>query len=346
SAYAEAFNNLGNIYQERQQPVEAIAAYERALTLNPAYAEAELALGSTLLLAGDFARGWPLYEARWKVAGRSANRGLTQPMWDGGDLNGRSILLHAEQGLGDTIQFIRYVPAVRAKGARQVKVLCPPVLARLLEGQLGIDLVVSDESALPPFDVHFPLVSLPRILGTNLETILAPVPYLSADPARVEFWRRRLNMLTPARNVGLVWAGSASHLNDHNRSIPLAKMGPLAQPGIRFISLQIGEPALQARLPIPGMGLVDWTDELDDLAQTAALIVNLDLVITVDTAVAHLAGALSKRVWLMLPAAPDWRWMWGRSDSPWYPTMKLFRQPSRGDWPTVIRQIAAEMPAL
>jgi Flp pilus assembly protein TadD len=344
--HADALNNLGNIYQERQQPAEAIAAYQRALELKPEFVEAQVALGSTLLLAGDFARGWPAYEARWKAAGRSPNRGFAQPIWDGSDLMGKSILLHAEQGLGDTVQFIRYVSAVRARGAGAVHVLCPRELRRLLAGQAGIDRVSSDESALPPFEIHCPLLSLPRILGTTLETIPAQIPYLSAESAQLESWRGRLSMLARARNVGLVWAGSAAHVNDRNRSMQLADLSPLAKSESRFFSLQKGEPAIQARVPVPGMALVDWTDELDDLAQTAALISNLDLVISVDTAVAHLAGALGKPTWLMLPAAPDWRWMWGRTDSPWYPTMKLFRQPARGDWNTVIQRIVGELQAI
>jgi Tfp pilus assembly protein PilF len=337
--YADAFNNLGNVYQELQRLAEAIAAYERALAIRPTFVEARVALGSTLLLSGDYSRGWLEYEARWQAAGRSADRGFTQPLWDGANLNGKSILLHAEQGLGDTIQFIRYVPMIRQMGAGQVIVLCPPELNPLLAVQPGIDRVISDLSALPRFDVHCPLLSIPRMVGTRLENIPTESPYIFSDPAIFKSWKRRVSALPDASNIGIVWAGSASHANDQNRSMRLTDLAPLAQDRIRFFSVQKGEPAIQTRLPIPGMPLVDWTDELGNLAQTAGLIANLDLIISVDTAVAHLACAMGKFVWLMIPAAPDWRWMWNRADSPWYPTARLFRQPRRGDWRSVIHDV-------
>ena len=254
-------------------------------------------------------------------------------------MRGRTILLHAEQGLGDTLQFIRYVKMIREKGAARVVVLCPSQLGTLLAGQVGIDEVATDPASLPGFDVHCPLLSVPRVVGTMLETVPRSGPYIVADPVLKAHWHRRLAALAPARNVGIVWAGSAGHVNDRNRSMRLADFAPLAMEGCRFFSLQKGEPSAQARVPLPGLALVDWTDELGDLSQTAALIANLDLVISVDTAVAHLAGAMGKGVCVLLPHAPDWRWMWGREDSPWYPTMRLIRQPVRRDWGSVIQRV-------
>ncbi|HSZ55892.1 MAG TPA: tetratricopeptide repeat-containing glycosyltransferase family protein [Tepidisphaeraceae bacterium] len=331
--YAEAHNNLGNVHQNLRDAGRAIASYRRALELRPGEPEVRVALASTFLLSGDFAQGFPLYEARWETpAGRAMARTFAQPLWDGSPLAGRRILLHAEQGLGDTIQFIRYVPLVKEMGG-VVSVLCPPELRRLLTGQLGIEQIVTDLNALPAFDVHCPILSLPRVLRTTLHSIPARVPYLTVDPTMSRAWQQRLDAAPKGLKVGLVWAGSPKHRKDHQRSIPPEELAPLAAVGgVRFISLQKGD-ASSTRI---GLNLVDWTAELTDLADTAALIANLDLVICVDTAVAHLAGALARPVWLLLPFAPDWRWMWDRADSPWYPTMRLFRQSSPGNWAGVI----------
>jgi Tfp pilus assembly protein PilF len=337
-SYADAYNNLGNVYLTRHDAARAVAAYRRALESRPDDPEVRLALASTLLLSGDFQHGWALYEARWEATGRSMTRGFPQPLWDGANLQGCRILLHAEQGLGDTIQFIRYVPFVKAKGG-VVIVLCPPELGRLLTGQLGIESIITDPGALPQFDVHCPILSLPRVTGTTLNSIPAHVPYLNVDSNLARQWSERLNAEPPGLKIGIVWAGSPMHRKDQKRSIPLAALAPLAAvPGVRLISLQKGA-ASQPR----DFELTDWAPELHDLEDAAALISNLNLLISVDTAVAHLAGALAKPVWLLLPFAPDWRWMWDRSDSPWYPTMKLFRQPSLGDWNTVVEEVASEL---
>ena len=330
--YPDAHHNLGNVYQSLHDGERAIAYYRRALELRPGDPELRVALASTFLLRGDFEQGLPLYEARWETAlGAAMARGFTQPLWDGSVLGGRRILLHAEQGLGDTIQFIRYAPLVREKGG-VVSVLCPPELQRLLRGQLGIEQVVSDLQSLPPFDVRCPLLSLPRVMRTTLKSIPATVPYLKADSALASQWRRRLDVSKAGPKVGLVWAGSQRHRKDHHRSITPEQLAPLAQiPEVQFVSLQKDNPSSK-----PPFELLDWTAELIDLADTAALVANLDLIISVDTAVAHLAGALAKPVLLLLPFAPDWRWMWDRADSPWYPTMRLIRQSSRGNWQSAI----------
>jgi Flp pilus assembly protein TadD len=340
-SYAEAHANLGHVHQNLHDAALAITAYQRSLAQRDD-PEVRLALASTCLLAGNLERGWPLYESRWEASGRQMNRGFSQPLWDGSDLAGRTILLHAEQGLGDTIQFIRYVPMVRQRSGRAI-VLCPPELQRLLTGQLGIEQVVTDLNALPPFDVHCPILSLPRVFGTMLKSIPAQVPYLEPDQQLVGPWRQRLNALSPGLKAGLVWAGSRAHRRDRHRSIAPAKLARLAHaPGVRFISLQKGDAAATP----PDMPLVDWTGELHDLADTAALVSNLDLMISADTAVAHLAGALARPVWLLLPFSPDWRWMWDRPDSPWYPTMRLFRQTTPGDWEGVIGRVLGALQAL
>jgi hypothetical protein len=255
-------------------------------------------------------------------------------------LEGRTILLHAEQGFGDVIQFIRYLPLVEQRGGRII-VECQAELQRLFQTTAERCQIVIRGQPLPAFDLHCPLLSLPRAFGTALANIPGTEPYLQADAEQVGRWQRRLGEFDSMVKVGLAWAGSPTHKKDRNRSMKLARLAPLGQaPGVRFFSLQKGATAAQAKTPPPGMDLVDWTEELKDFADTAALIANLDLVIAVDTAVVHLAGAMGKPVWTLLPFVPDWRWLLEREDSPWYPTMRLFRQNSWGDWDSVITRVA------
>ena len=257
------------------------------------------------------------------------------------------LLVHSEQGLGDTLQFCRFVPIV-AQGAKIVLEVQPP-LHRLLADLPGIAEIVAEGDKLPPFDLHCALLSLPRFLGTSLETIPGEVPYLTADPLLVSAWRRRLAGLAGLK-IGLVWAGGprpdepAESSVDRHRSMPLARLAALAEvEGVSFVSLQKGPPAAQAAQPPPGMVLHDFTAELDDFADTAALVEALDLVISVDTAVAHLAGALGKPVWLLNRFDTCWRWLLGRDDSPWYPTLRQFRQPAAEDWDSVIAAVKAAL---
>jgi tetratricopeptide (TPR) repeat protein len=266
---------------------------------------------------------------------------------------GRTVLLHAEQGQGDAIQFIRYAPLVAGRGGRVI-VQCPPRLSRLFKTVQGVAGVVPPGGA-GHFDVHCPLLSLPLIFQTRLDSIPAKVPYLHVDPAEKEKWAREIDKFSLATmandsqktrrlRVGLVWAGGLAYKDDHKRSITLKHFSPLASlPNITFFTLQKGPAAAQASDPPPGMKLLDLTAGLNDFADTAALIANLDLVISVDTAVAHLAGALNIPVWILLPYSPDWRWMLDREDSPWYPSMRLFRQDERGGWNGVIARVAAEL---
>jgi hypothetical protein len=258
-------------------------------------------------------------------------------------LEGRSLLLHTEQGLGDAVQFIRYLPLAAQRGARII-IECQAELQRLFQTMSGNYQTVVRGQPLPAFDLHCPLLSLPWVFGTNLASIPNDVPYLHADAEDAGRWQDRLGGHCALLKVGLAWAGKPTHQNDRNRSMKLARLAPLGQlPGVHFFSLQKGTAAAEAKAPPAGMELVDWTEELKDFADTAALIANLDLVIAVDTAVVHLAGAMGKPVWTLLPFASDWRWLLDRADSPWYPTMRLFRQATPGDWDGVIRRVAAEL---
>lgn len=336
--FADAHYNLANAFQARAQYDEALNHYRSALAIQPDHKEARYALGTLRLLRGEFAQGWPEFEWRSKLRYVRPPE-LPQPRWDGSPLNGRTILLHADFGHGDSIQFVRYWPLVQAKGG-QVIVHCHPSLKRFFQISIPSCQIIGHGEPLPPFDCHYTLMSLPHIFATDLSSIPS-APYLHADPQDIAVWQNRITQI-PHPRVGLVWQGNFQHINDRNRSIPLSLLEPLAQiADINFINLQKG-PAADAikTSPIP---LTDFTPDLHDFADTAALISNLDLVIAVDTALAHLTGSLGKPVWTLLPLVPDWRWMLDRPDCPWYPTMRLFRQRSRGDWPGVIENVAAEL---
>ena len=336
--------NVGTALHDLGRVDEAVASFDHALRLDPDYARGRAHRALSLLLAGDYARGLADYEAR--PVGQTAAAAARGPAWDGSDPSGKTIQLHGEQGLGDTIQFVRYAPLLAARGAT-VAVQCPAPLVRLLRESLpprGVSGVFAEGEPPPSYDVHCPLPGLPYRFGTRVKTIPADVPYLAAPADRVAAWRARAagDAAAPAGRalrVGLVWAGGNSHPNDRRRSAPLAAFEPLAAvPGVRLYSLQKGERAAALR-NAPGWAPQDWGAAFDDFADTAAAIESLDLVISVDTSVAHLAGALGRPVWTLLPFAPDWRWLLGRADSPWYPTMRLFRQPRPGDWSAVVRDV-------
>jgi tetratricopeptide (TPR) repeat protein len=341
--YVKAHVNLGDALKEKGQLDEAIAALRQAIVLRPSFAEVHASLAMALLARGHFQEGWQEYEWRWKCEDFPPLGNFAQTQWDGCPLEGRTLLLYTEQGFGDAVQFIRYLPLVEQRGGRII-IVCHTELQRLFQAIAGGCQIVAQAQALPAFDLHCPLLSLPRVFGTNLASIPKEVPYLHADAEDAGKWQRRLAERSAPVNVGLVWAGRPTHKNDRNRSLKLENMAPLGQlPGLRFVSLQKGAAAAEAKTPPPGMELIDWTEELKDFADTAALIANLDLVIAVDTAVAHLAGAMGKPVWTLVPFIADWRWLLDRQDSPWYPTMRLFRQPCIGDWDSVIRRMAAEL---
>lgn len=321
---------------------EAIALYEERLPLRPSLgAHGHYAVA--LLTAGRLSEGWSQYEYRWTQDPLLSLRpAFRKPVWSGQDLRGRTILLRSEQGVGDVIQFIRYAPMLKALGANVVLQLRKGI-DELAQGFRGIDAIIERDAPYPAFDFCIHPMSLPRVFGTDLDTIPASVPYIDVDPERVERMRARLGAGNEPK-VGLVWAGDPAHLRDRQRSLSLAQLAPLASiPGLRFVSLQKGPAADQIDAARERIDLLDLGPDLRDFADTAAAISLLDLVVCVDTSVAHLAGALGMPVWVLLPAPADWRWMEKREDSPWYPTMRLFRQRSPGAWPEVLERLKASL---
>jgi len=332
---AEAWCNLGSVLDLQGRTAESESAYERALEFKPEFDAALLNRSLLHLRKGEFALGLPGYEHRWQLQRR---RIFTQPQWMGEPLNGARILLYAEQGLGDALQFIRYLPLVRAAGGRVILEV-QPQLRRLLSGMDGIEEMISVGEPQPPFDWHCPLLSLPLAFGTEIETIPNTVPYLTV-PREAAEKHAHFRWPKTGLRIGVVWAGRPEHLRDRYRSIPLPLLAPVFQRnGAHFFSLQLGSAAAELSVEGAGKALIDLSGAIGDMADTAALIEHLDLLITVDTAVAHLAGALGKQVWVMLPLVPDWRWLADREDSPWYPTMRLFRQIALEDWMPVVEAL-------
>lgn len=338
-----AYYNLGNALVAKGQFQEALQCYEKAIELLPDFADAHWAIALLKLRFGNFHEGWKGYEWRWKLKDIIAERNFKQPRWDGSNIAGKTILLHAEQGLGDTLQFIRYAPIVSRQGVRVI-IECQKELVSLLQSVQGVDHVLAQDESLPEFDIHCPLLSLPSLLNTTLENIPNEVPYIMASSSLVEKWKKKLLAEEHSMRIGLAWSGDQRLKFGQDRSCPLENFSPLGEmDNIIFYSLQKGGPSRQVFTPPGKMRIIDYAIELDNFSETSALIQNLDLVISVDTAVAHLAGAIGKPVWVLLPFVADWRWMLERQDSPWYPTMKLFIQPSRGDWDSVIKVIAEEL---
>lgn len=338
--FAAAMHNLGTALRDAGEIEESIRWFRRAIRVQPDFVEAHGNLSFALLLAGNFEEGWEEYEWIWRLKQPSAR--LPQPRWNGEDIRGKSILLYAEQGFGDVIQFARYAPLVADRGANVI-IGCQRELKRLLSSLDGIKAVIAFGERVPEFEYHCPLPSLPRIFRTTVESIPRRVPYLSVSDQLREAWRERVGRASSTYKVGLAWAGSPGHLNDLNRSCrPDLFLSISRISGLQLFSLQKDVPSRweRSRDTFP---LIDLMAEVGDFSDTAALIMNLDLVISVDTAVAHLAGALGKPVWTLIPYAPDWRWMLNREDSPWYPTMRLFRQPAPGDWQSVIRCVSKEL---
>ncbi len=341
---AEAHRQLGLAAQAGGRVDEALAYYRKAIEADPTLANAHFNLALLSLLHGDFETGWREYEWRWRVpAFPSPTRKYPQPKWDGSNLAGKTLFIHAEQGLGDTLQFARFLPLVCRRAGRVIFEVQPPLLRLMQANPLGASEVIGryDLSDLPRhFDAQLPLLSVPAALGMLEPFVDANnFPYLHADESLRTQWRSRLSAVRGYK-VGLTWAGNKEHGDDRFRSIPLKKLAPLARNDVSFISLQIGPASVEANEPQAGIPLLDWTDNITDFADTAALIAELDLVICVDTAVAHLAGALGKPVWLLVPFMPDFRWQRNRPDSPWYPLMKLFRQSKRADWTDVIATVS------
>lgn len=343
--FAAARLNRAMLLEEREDTAGAIEGYRAAVAAEPAMVEAHVNLGMQLLLAGDWAAGWEAWEWRLRYPEYSgADLAARAPRWTGEPLAGRRILLEAEAGFGDAIQFLRFAPQVAALGGR-VQVRCAPELASLAAAVDGVEGVVARGAPLPEVDCWCPLPSLPRLLAPTPEGWGDAVPYLRADPARAARWRERFAAIDagapPRMRVGLVWASQSGHRTAAAKSVPLTALSPLAAIGnLRFYSLQKGAAAQARRDSANPLEIVDLAGDLADFSDTAAAIAGLDLVISVDTAVAHLAGALGAQVWTLLKFAPDWRWMLDREDSPWYPTMTLYRQSVAGDWSTPAQAMA------
>ena len=340
--YAQAFNNRGLVLQALGQTELAIASYERAIQIAPDYADAYWNKSLDLLLAGNFEQGWPLYEWRWqRDTFTSPKRHFVQPLWFGEvPLQGKTILLHAEQGLGDSIQFCRYAQLVKNKGAR-VLLEVPSALLSLLASLEGVDLLIPKGATLPDFDYHCPLLSLPLALLTGVDSIPSHSAYLQSNASKRESWMRRLGAGTQAR-VGLVWSGNSLDKEDRHRSIPLAELLAYLPKGPTYVCLQ-KELRASDREALESSDILFFGDVLHDFSDTAALCDCMDLVISVDTSVAHLAGALGKPTWIALPFAPDWRWMLHRQDSPWYPLAKLYRQEGDRRWSPVLERLRDDL---
>ncbi len=379
--HADAHNNLGNVFKEKGRQIEATDCFWRALAVNPNHADAHTNLGLNLaqqgrfaaaadcyrqalrvnprhkmalgnrallrLLQGDFANGWPDFEQRWARPGVEP-RAFSKPLWDGSPLHGKTILVYAEQGLGDTIQFARYLPIVQRRGGKVV-FECPAPLIGLFTEMAGVDQIVPAGGTLPTFHENVPLMSLPGLLGTTLTTIPAEIPYLTAEHHNILHWQRVIQdsasgAVASGLNIGIAWQGNPTHGHDRERSVPLQLFRPLVQvDNIRLLSLQVGPGTDQ--LKAATFAVTDLGNRFDpnSLTDLAAVLMNMDLVVTVDTSIAHLAGALGVPVWVLLPVVPDWRWLLERADSPWYPTMRLFRQRQANDWNEVFTRITAEL---
>lgn len=342
--HADALHALGWGLIRQGRPGEGLAFIDQAIRIRPSAAKLRWHRAWGRLLMGDYERGWADYEARWEdpELQQRSRRPFLQPQWHGENVDGKTILIHAEQGLGDTIQFVRYAPLLAERGAKVIAETKPELAALLRRSMPAIEVIEAGQP-LPPFNFHVPMLSLPLAFGTTLQTIPHNVPYLSADDGAISAWRQKLAHLLGLK-VGLAWAGRPTHRNDRNRSVRLDRLAPLAQiPGVSFVSLQLGEASQQIKSFPAEMNLFDASPGMTDFDFTAGLVSALDLVIAVDTAIVHLCGALGRPVWALIQYDPDFRWMLGREDTPWYPTVRLFRQPKFGDWDAVARRVAEDL---
>lgn len=337
--HADAHNNRGQVLKELMRYEDALQAYDAALAVQPKHVMAHCNASALRLLTGDFERGWVDYEWRWlKESVVPTYRNFPQPIWRGGEaISGKTVLIHSEQGLGDTIQFCRYVPLVAAAGARVIFEVQTP-LQGLMSGLPGASQVIARGDALPTFDIHCPLLTLPLAFGTTLETIPSRHAYLRAPVEHAAKWRAHLNG-KPHPRVGLAWSGNPRHERDQERSIRLRALLPLLGVSATFVSLQKEVFPEDARVLKERNDILHFGDEFDDFSDTAGLMSELDLIIAVDTSVAHLAGALGRPTWILVTRVPDWRWLFDRDDSPWYPTVRLFRQDDTRQWDGVISHI-------
>lgn len=350
--FSESYMNKGVIHGKRREAIEAIESYRKSKDLKDSNVDAHFGLAVYLLETGQFEEGWSEFEWRWKSS-QMAERGLNAPVWAGEAAQSPDdvLVFYSEQGHGDALQFIRYAKQVKARWNGKVCVEVKPSLARLAKTVEGVDSVIVYGEQLPErMKACLPMMSAPRVLKTTVETIPGDVPYFKSDKHRIDVWQKQLKALPPGFRVGVCWAGGARPLQpianavDQRRSMTLAEFAPLARiPGISWVSLQVGPQSGQVKQPPSGMTIGDWTDEIGDFYDTAALIECLDLVISVDTSVLHLAAALGKPTWLLSRYDNCWRWMGTRQDSPWYPTLTQFIQPSPGDWQSMMGEVAGEL---
>jgi tetratricopeptide (TPR) repeat protein len=342
---AADYNDLGLALAAVGRRDEALAAFARAIGLDPSCADAHFNRALLYLLLGDFDRGWAEYEWRWRVGlGDGTSSTLPIADWTGEPVDGKTVYLYFEQGFGDAIMFVRYVPLVVARGAN-VLLCVRPHMRRLLDGMPGVTVSIPDDIG-PMAQYKCPLLGLPRIFGTKIDTIPSDVPYIRAAPEWNEKWRGRIPR-DGRLNVGLVWAGGRDHAGDRARTVGFERFAALlGDPRVRYVSLHAELRDRDAALMAAHPDIVHFGPELQDFADTAGVISHLDLVISVDTAVAHLASAMAKPVWILLPFSPDFRWLLDRDDSPWYPTARLFRQPHLGDWESVIARVREALASL
>ena len=343
--YPDAHNNYGIALSEMGRFDEAVANYTRCIELRPGHVDAHMNRALTWLRKGDYGLGWAEYEWRWKKRSLT-NRPLIQPQWNGFPLEGRTLLIITEQGFGDVMQFIRYAPILKSQGARVV-FECPEKLIKLISGCPGVDVLLPQGAPLPHYDVYAPLLTVPGLVDTSLDRVPNQVPYITADASLVDKWRRELSNY-PEFKVGINWQGNPKYAGDFHRSIPLKFFEPLARvPGVRLFSLQKNDGVEQIQQNTGKFEVTELGSRLDvetaPFVDTAAVMTCLDLFITSDTAVAHLAGALGVPVWMALSTTPDWRWLSVREDNPWYPTMRIFRQKKFMEWPPVFDRLAAEL---
>ncbi|MFH2091016.1 MAG: tetratricopeptide repeat-containing glycosyltransferase family protein [Pseudomonadota bacterium] len=346
--FAEAHNNLSETYKLMGQYDNALKSSKKAIALNPNFVAARWNQSILLLLQGDLKTGFKEYEWRWQRPKSPIRLFDTGVAWQGQPLEGKTIFVYEEQGLGDTLQFIRYLPFVQKIGGRVIFEVVPQLL-RLVQSFKGFDrLYVGipniDTRSVDRFDYHVPLLSLPGILNTTLDCVPKNIPYLYADPCLSKIWQSRMGNNLSACKIGIVWAGHPEHANDMNRSVLLSRFKQLLDiPDVGLYSLQKEKFDQWTDISPEKIFLRDFGDEITDFSDTAAIMDNLDLVISIDTSVVHLAGAMGKKVWALLPFSPDWRWMTDRDDSPWYPSMRLFRQPKPGDWESVFRAVKKKL---
>lgn len=334
---------LVNAIRPQGKITEALAIQEMLVDAAPGDMESRFNLSELLLLQGQFERGWREYRFRYNMGHTSRiERKMQVERWDGRRIAGKTLLIHDEQGFGDTFQFLRMVPWAKEHSGARIILEVNPETVSLAERTTGFDEIIARGTLPPAFDCHCELMSLPMVMGLKLDDLPGPMPYMTPSPKHLAKWRKRLAKL-PRPLVAVVWAGRPTHHNDANRSMALDDLAPLTRTGATLLAIQKGPKAEQAKTPPPGMNIVSLSDEIQDFEDTAAILCIADLLISVDSSPVHLAGALGRPTWVMLPFVPDWRWLLDRTDTPWYPGMRLFRQKAPGDWTDVLDRMGTAL---